>query len=451
MQFLVVTLWVLMLSVTLVESDAYRYAAIVLIFYALFGSVREEKYFPGDWLAALCVLSGTVVITRFIIDLAMTGERGASEWLYAFPILFPFLGSALIKSWHASKGVFFAFFLLAMIMIIVSTQWVPIANGERGFPLFHHNPIHGAVGCGFLLVGAFYWAAHHYEVGSSRTTRAVVSIIASIIIPLALFNIYGSKSKGVWLALIPALILMFLSIFMYLRVKTALIVVVIGLVLLCGSIYWVSDHLVDVVGPTVKSTMSMIKNFDGGSSVFTVLEQTTASQDTPPSMNERLQLWSNALEVIAAAPVFGSGNGWLTLWHSTHYAAIPYTLLHNGYFEILVRHGLFGLIISGVIFLTGLHRVHRASSQGIISKSACACYVTCAIFFAFTILSNSNNRLALGESFALLFGAVCFACSKMMRLGLASHDDGVSSRGHQEVLLYPLRTPIKRKGMRHDR
>jgi hypothetical protein len=37
-------------------------------------------------------------------------------------------------------------------------------------------------------------------------------------------------------------------------------------------------------------------------------------------------------------------------------------------------------------------------------------YVTVLVFFAFTLLSNSNNRLAIGESLALVSSAFGCAC-----------------------------------------
>ncbi|MDR6671390.1 hypothetical protein J2X71_007682, partial [Rhizobium sp. 1399] len=43
------------------------------------------------------------------------------------------------------------------------------------------------------------------------------------------------------------------------------------------------------------------------------------------------------------------------------------------------------------------------------------------LFFLGTILSNSNNRLAIGESFFFVFSAVAFACGIMLKKGNSRH------------------------------
>jgi O-antigen ligase len=145
-------------------------------------------------------------------------------------------------------------------------------------------------------------------------------------------------------------------------------------------------------------------------------------------MSERLQLWANASEVIAQAPLFGAGNHWLTLWRSTTYASVPYTLLHNGYFEMLVRHGLFGIVVFAILAGAMYRRVVAARRQRLISLSALLAYTMVTLFFLGTILSNSNNRLAIGESFFFVFSAVAFACGIMVKKGEIRQETGIVSR-----------------------
>ncbi|KQV84059.1 O-antigen ligase family protein [Rhizobium sp. Root1220] len=410
LQFVAGLLWLTMLSVTLIESDAYRYATIILIVSVFLFSANPLGAVSRDWLALLCMGWGGVALSRFVFDLATTGERGASEWLYAFPLFFPFMGIALNMSWRVASTVLLGFFSVALLLLLVSTPFSIVASGERITPLFHHNSIHGAAGCGFIFIGAYYWALHQWEVGRSARFKAIALSIAIAVICLALLNIFGSKSKGVWFALMPALALMAMAT-LYLRRKGLQVAVVSGLVLLGGAIYLVRDNIERFGAATFDSVIGLIGRVDGGAQAAVVAREAISSASTPLSLNERLQLWSNALDVIAVAPIFGSGNAWLTIWRSTSYASVPYTLLHNGYLEILVRYGFFGLIVFGTIVAVSIWRVHRAAAAGIVSRSAFCCYLTFAVYFGFTILSNSNNRLALGESFALLFAAVCFACS----------------------------------------
>lgn len=407
--------WLAMMSVTLVESDAYRYASLSLIVIFAFFVSKPKNGVARDWLAVLCVVCGSVALLRFVIQLTMTGEKGASEWLYAFPLLFPLLGTALYGSWNVLRAVFAVFFAVALLLLLLSTDFTHALTGERIFPLFHHNPIHGAVGCGFLIIGAFYWASHHYEVGTTRATRSLVTAVATLVIAIALFNIWGSKSKGVWLAMIPTFLLLVPTPLIFLRRKDVIVAMIASVLLVGSGIYLVRQNILEVAGATVESISTVVGELDSGRSVSSIVEEAIGSPSTPGSVAERLQLWSNAWEIIDVSPIFGSGNHWLTIWHTTRYAGIPYTLMHNGYLEVLVRHGFVGLAIYGIIFVVAIYRVYRASRLGVISKSVFGCYLVCAVYFAFTILSNSNNRLALGESYALLFSAVCFACTIKMK------------------------------------
>ncbi|WP_208247565.1 O-antigen ligase family protein (plasmid) [Rhizobium sp. T1470] len=410
-------LWLGMMSVTLIESDFYRYAAILLMGLSLMLRKVPLRASLTDWLAILCVAWGALALSRFLFGLIVDGERGASEWLYAFAIFFPAMGLALHTSWNLIKPILLAFFCSALVLFIVSTPFSAIVAGERISPAFHHNSIHAAVGCGFIFIGAFYWALHQWEIGAAARTKAVVSAIAVTVIGLAIFNIYGAKSKGVWLALLPALGLMTAATLFYLRRKTVLVAAISGLLLLSWGVYEVRDNVAHFGAATFNSVVMIVERLDSGVSLERVMQDAIASSETPQSLDERLQLWANAIDVISAAPAFGSGNSWLTIWQTTPYRGVTYTLMHNGYLEILVRYGFTGLAILALIVISAIYRVYRASAAGVISKSAFACYLTFAVYFAFTILSNSNNRLALGESYALLFAATCFACSIRLRAG----------------------------------
>ncbi|WP_431324405.1 O-antigen ligase family protein [Rhizobium sp. YTU87027] len=421
-------LWLAMMSVTLVESDVYRYAAILLMVFTLTLRKVPLRASLTDWLAIVCVAWGFLALFRFLFGLIVEGEKGASEWLYAFAIFFPAMGVALHTSWSLVRPILLTFFCGALIVLIISTPLSAILAGERNSPAFHHNSIHGAVGCGFVFIGAFYWALHQWEIGSSARTKAIVSAIAVMVIGLAVLNIYGAKSKGVWLALLPALGLMVAATLFYLRRKTVLVAAVSGLLALSWGIYEVRDNLAHFGAATLSSTVGIIGKLDSAASLDRVMHDAIVSPDTPASLDERLQLWADAIDVISVAPVIGSGNSWLTLWQTTPYRDVTYTLMHNGYLEILIRYGFSGLAILALIVVASIHRVYRASSKGVISKSAFACYLTFAVYFAFTILSNSNNRLALGECYSLLFAATCFACSIRLRSGSVALSSDIALR-----------------------
>jgi O-antigen ligase len=145
------------------------------------------------------------------------------------------------------------------------------------------------------------------------------------------------------------------------------------------------------------------------------VSETIDDRSTPLSMDERLQLWANAWEVFSTAPIFGWGNEWIVRWRHSHYTGVNYTLTHNGYLEILVRYGLAGAAFLSVMLFAFCRSVYQAASAAIIPRAALHAYFLILLFFAFTLLSNSNNRLAIGESLAILSAAVALACQLKLR------------------------------------
>lgn len=207
---------------------------------------------------------------------------------------------------------------------------------------------------------------------------------------------------------------MCLSVLFYMNRKVGLVFAAIGAAMLIFAVFCVKDNLWQTAGPTITAFSHMLSHDVGGNYIDSLLTDTILSKDTPTTLNERLRLWSNALEIVKSAPVFGAGNSWLRLWRTTRYSDVGYDLLHNGYLEIAVRHGLFGLTIFAVMLGTFLRRAYKAHVHGLISRSAFLCYVALIGFFMVTLFSNSNNRLAIGESFFLMVGAVAFYCTERL-------------------------------------
>ncbi|MHB0954011.1 MAG: O-antigen ligase family protein [Allorhizobium sp.] len=416
-------LWLLAISAPLVESDAYRYAVLALAVGALLTSSVVHHRKP-DWLAWLCIGWAVYVAGRFlgIYLFTATHDRGSSEFLYIFPVFFPVLGLALWLYRAHVEPVLAVFFAVALLLLLVTTQYGLVIAGERASPLFHNNPIHGSIGSGMVMIGAFYWFMYYAEKGHLRSWLSRWAMVAApLVIALCLFNIYGAKSKGVWLAVSFAVPFMCLSVLLYMNRKVGLIFAAIVAAAIIFAVYSVKDNLWQTAGPTITAFSAMLDHDLSGDYINNVLTDTIQSEATPPSMNQRLRLWSNALEVVTSAPVFGAGSSWLRLWQTTRYPDVGYDLLHNGYLEVAVRFGLFGLTIFAVMLAVFLHRAHKAYALGLISKSAFLCYVALIGFFLVTLLSNSNNRLAIGESFFLMVGAVAFYCTER----LSRHSSGL--------------------------
>jgi O-antigen ligase len=414
--FLVV-LWLLLISAPIVETDSYRYAALLLIGIT-FAYCRPNFWLlRGDWLANACLAWGGYALLRFLLGLIVYGEKGASDWLYAFPLFFPAVGIALYSCRKYIGTIFSIYFPIALVALLISTDYRLILDGDvRISPLYHNNLIHGAIGCGFLMIGAFYWMLNAWETGklANRSGWWIVAV-ALPIIALCLFNIYGSKAKGVWLSLVLIAPLLLGGLLFYANWRRAAVIVGAVVAVIGATLFVGGDDIWRFAGPTYEATgkIEAAVSMQGG--LWNAVTAAIASKDTPGAMSERLQLWANSWEVFSQAPAFGAGNHWLTIWQSTTYSSVPYTLLHNGYFEMLVRHGLFGIIVFAILAIGMYGRVLTARRKKLISLSALLAYSMITLFFLGTILSNSNNRLAIGESFFFVFSAVAFACGIMSR------------------------------------
>lgn len=408
--------WLFAASAAFVETDAYRYASAVLAIIGLcrYLSMRERP--ATNWLGWLCMLWGAYVAVRFLHFYFSTRphEAGASEWLYAFPFFFPILGVAFSMSEGRIERTVAAFFGVALVMLAATTKFLPIFAGETVKPLIMNNQIHGAVACGLILLSAYFWLLNYL---SDRTAKPMLRqfcfIVAPLVMILCLIAIYGAKSKGVWLALGLTLPIAGLMSLTYLRLRTGLFVIVAAGIVLCCGVYAVRHNLNKTAGPTVEAAISMLEGFQDGRDFNGVVLGTINSATTPLSMDERLQLWYDAGQLISSAPWFGWGSKWVDQLSVSHYPDVRYTLFHNGYLEILVRYGVSGAAVMSIILVALFVSVLRAFRAGVIPRAAFHVYAIGLLFFALTMLSNSNNRLAIGESLSLLSSA--FACWCSMR------------------------------------
>lgn len=411
-------LWLITLSATIAETDAYRYTALALTGIALFRFRDDLDYLRRDWLAWACIAWSIYALVRFIYGMAVHGEKGSSEWLYVFPLFFPALGVALHAARRQVPLVAALFFSVACITLLIFTSYTDILAGERVTPLFHKNSIHGAVGCGLILIGAFYWIMHAWEDNRVCDARGYAALaIGLVTIALCLFNIFGSKSKGVWLALAVAAALMAVSLLFYARIRHIWPAITACILLLAASLFLARDNIDTFAGPTARSVVEFAEMASAPGGITGALHQAIGMEDTPGSLRERLQLWVNALEVISANPVFGAGNHWLSMWEKTTYSDLPYTIMHNGYIELVIRHGLAGLLVVTIMALAACQRMISAWRKGAISTSVLACFMVVLVYFSVTLFSNSNNRLAIGESWLSVMGAIVFAIVISTRVG----------------------------------
>jgi O-antigen ligase len=418
-------LWILSASALLVETDTYRYVCGILSLIGLAYFMRMPDRPRTDRLGWLCMAWGGYVIVRFLFIYFTTSPHdiGASDWLFAFPLFFPILGFAFALYARYMERIVAVFFASALVMlaVTVSLHIREILAGDTIRPLIMNNQIHGAVACGMLIIFSSFWLMHYLTESKANPLIArFASIATPLIILLCLIAVYGAKSKGVWLALGISLPVLALVILRYIRLKSGIIIIAGVALVLAAAIYTVRGNLVQTAGPTVSSAAAMIGEITSGQDIKGTMDGTIDSATTPVSMDERLQLWSNGWEVFSSAPIFGWGNRWLERWYHTKYSHVSYTLLHDGYLEILVRFGLFGAAVMGLILGMFIVSVRRAWQIGAIPRAAMHAYMVGLFFFSLTLLSNSNNRLAIGESLALVSSAFACWCNLQVREKTAS-------------------------------
>lgn len=411
-------LWLAMLSATLAETDAYRIAGIIAALSGLVMMITVEPRYRMSALGWLSIGWGVYALVRFgWIYLSTTPHaRGSSEWLYAFPLFFPGLGMALSRMRFHVRQVLAVFFAVALVALLLTLDWPAILAGAAAPPLRHNNQIHAAVACGMIAIGAFYFMLDALSGQRRDLAGRLAVLLGPPVILLCLVGIYAAKSKGVWLAMAMTAPLMGLSAFFLLPRRVAAPVALLLFLLLAMLVLVFHQNLWATAGSNVMAGWHLLVGLSGAPDKDAYIRALIESGSNPQTLNERLEMWYNAYELFRQAPLFGHGNRWFDLWGQTRYGDVGYTLMHNGYAEIAIRHGLFGFAVFAVM-LAGFFRLAiRAARAGLISRPALFGYGVLIVYFAATLITNSNNRLAIGESLAMLSGAVAFCCERLLRL-----------------------------------
>lgn len=420
LKLLSASLWALLASAILVESDVYRYVTLALVAFVAIYHRRELTQVSQDWLALLCYGWAIYATIRFSFGLVFYDDKGASEWLYIFPVFFPAIGAALYLT---RNHLYLACLLLlaaGLIGLMATLDVTQTLGGVRNPPLFHKNPIHAGVGSGMLFLSAVFLLSYATETGrlNTRWTWPTLALCSATAL-LSLLAMLGAQSKGVWLAL--AGTVGFSGLLCLALISGRWRVIVLSGLTVAAVIAAVSASSVvtQVAGSTITAT-ERLTSAVVSTDLSDAMQKAIEDPETPGAMRERLMIWSNALELFNTAPFFGRGNLWLQGWYKTTYADVGYTLLHNGFLEIVVRHGLFGLAFLGIFMVAALQRLLAARQQGLIATSTLAYMLTITVFFLGTIATNSNNRLAIGESFFILAGGAVFAVTLLLRQSAAS-------------------------------
>jgi GR25 family glycosyltransferase involved in LPS biosynthesis len=404
------TLWV--------ESDAYRYAGVALVIVSLSHYLRVSFWRYDKPLVGLigimCIAWAGYIAARFgyYYSTHPNAGTGAAEGVYLLPLFYATLGYALFLYIRHPFWIAAAFITACGFVLLFGSDYAAIARNTRPVDIHHNNTIHASIAAGFIALCAIPFAVHTLRrEGLPGWLRALLFGVATVTFVLALINIYALRSKGVWLSFGVALPVLVVLIFLTDKSRTARNVAIAGLFISIIGVGALYENIWKTGGGVAITTSSLGADLASGKGILPTMETAISDDKIPSSTKERLRLWVNALEIWKKQPIWGAGVSWFDEWKNRKYKDPNYTLMHNGYLEIGMRYGLIGLLFYFTIFSWATYRVVQAYRSRLIDASAMQCFVAAMIFFAFTILSNSNNRLAIGESYmwlAIGFGFYCY-------------------------------------------
>lgn len=408
----------LFISAVWYESDLYRYVGLALVLVALvryfrvdFWSYREKLYI--GWFGLACLVWAAYVAIRFLYSYLFYPElgKGTAEGIYMLPLLYPTLGYALLLYVRRPFVLAVVFMAISTIALVFGLQHNP-SPYIRATALLHNNPIHASGAAGFIALCTIPFTLHLLRRKDLKPgVRALLLILTGITFLVAVLATYELWSKGVWLAM--AVALPFLAVTILATDESGhggkIAITAIAAALVAAAFDY--ETLDRITASTVETSTTLLHDVFAGDGLVATLDRLIAEESTPQSDRERMMLWVSALQIWAANPLFGAGISWLHDWQSRPYQEVPYNMLHNGYLEVAVRYGIVGLAFYAMLFGWAIRCVWRAARARLIDITAFQCYVATMAYFAVTLLTNSNNRLALGESymwFAVSFGFYCY-------------------------------------------
>lgn len=395
------------------EADTYRFAGIALAAVAAIRWFRQDLWTYSKpligWVGGLCLGWSLYVFIRLAIVYFGTHQLGAAEGIYLFPLFYATTGFALLLFVRRPGQLVLWFMVLSLVFLAADTGYSDILHGTRPEPWLFNNPIHASVAAGFIFLCTLQFMAYTAQrTDLNKVSRILHWALSTAVLLFAFANIVALRSKGVWLAL--ALVLLLLAIMTLARghrrelmIGGGVLAIVAASVVAMHNIFW----------STAGDTMIFVKNLVSDAlshGVLPAFDRAIASNTVPVAARERLMLWADAIEVWKRHPIFGASSSWLTEWQNRTYHPMIFNVFHNGYLEIAVRYGVVGLAFFGFLYAWSSRQVLLAVRSKLVAPAVWPCYISTLVFFALTVLSNSNNRLAIGEAFMWLAAAFGFYC-----------------------------------------
>lgn len=408
------------------ETDVYRFVGVAMVLTALVHYFRDDLWTYSKaligWAGFACMAWFLYVAARFGNTFLFHPHKGigTSEGIYLFPLLYPTFGYAMFLFVRRPFDAVIAFMVASLAIFLAGTDYAGILADSRTTTWLHNNTIHASIAAGFILLLSIAFAGHLMRrAGLEQSTRLLLLGLAGAVFVFAITNVYVLESKGVWLAIGVSLPLLAVTVALTddsraarLVASGALVIAVLGAIAFRETLWQVSDSSAELAA-------AIARDLGSGLGLRESLERLLAEETLTKNLHERLLLWSNALRVWGEAPFLGSGISWLFLWDNSPEAQ-PYNLLHNGYLEIAIRYGLFGLAFYGWLYAWCVTRVWQAARAGLVDMAAFQAYLACLVYFGVTILTNSNVRLAIGETYMWFAASFAFYCYYLLqRKGVA--------------------------------
>ena len=411
-----------MISVIWYESDVYRYAGfgiviVTLVFYFRYEFLNYRRVLIG-WPGIICLSWVFYLLARAGLDLAANPDTdlGGAEGIYIFPLFYPTLGYALYKFLQNPFLISRAFIVTSLIVLIIGTDYRFISSllagvDFRAVTFLHNNTIHASVGAGFMVIGAVYFSLYIFaQTTLSPKLKSLWLVLSIIVVAYGLLNIINLQSKGVWLALIFSLPIIMFHLIKQLRAKIIIVIFTLCTASIATSSIMIPDRSLNNVTATAQSTYALVSELADGNGIIKSLQHVIADGVTPHSSRQRMMLWTDAITIWLERPFIGRGLNWNNEWNERAYKEADHSLLHNGYLEIAIRYGLAGLLFYAWLYVWTIKQSLSAAKVNLISKEAAQCYCVMLFYLSVTMLSNSNIRLALGESSMWLAAGFGFYC-----------------------------------------
>ena len=416
-QTIALVLSFVLISPIWVETDIYRYAALLLVLGSLYKFHKSNEKPRLPWMGILCYLwPAYVFLFYLLINYTKPDAMGGSaEGIYLFTALYPTIGYFFFLNKNMFMKVIWIFQVVSFVLLLVSIQPIAVLMspiGTRINILFHNNAIHASLGTAIILITSIFFMVWQSQQQRYRTIGLTVSI-ANIL--LSVVGIFGASSKGIWISLIGLAAFCVCYAFWFQKNKVIKAVLV-AIVLLAGLFSYVlisrglDKYILDNIQGFVNflTQLTAINDF-----TFENLSAAISQTDLPKGMSVRLNLWIGALRIWLENPIFGVGIYWENLWEGVLGANSEQKLVHNGFLSVAMRFGVVGIIFYGTLFGWTIKQVRKCADLGVIHKLIYYCIACLLLLFLFSLLTNSNHRLAIGEAFMLVLVSFGFYCNYM--------------------------------------